>query len=94
MKGIPFMNNFKKESKMKDRLNLVAPCGIDCGICELYLSRDNQQIREALISKGILENVKNNSGEVINPKTSIGEYGFVGHFVDSEGNRIGLHSHK
>lgn len=31
-------------------------------------------------------------GKVVNPKQSIGEFGFVGHFEDSEGNRVGLHS--
>lgn len=33
-----------------------------------------------------------NGGTVINAKMSIGERGFVGHFEDSEGNRVGLHS--
>ncbi|GGX75846.1 VOC family protein [Saccharospirillum salsuginis] len=31
-------------------------------------------------------------GKILNPKMSIGEFGFVGHFEDSEGNRIGLHN--
>jgi predicted enzyme related to lactoylglutathione lyase len=32
---------------------------------------------------------------VLNPKTSIGEYGFVGHFEDSEaGNRVAVHSRR
>ncbi|HAF30386.1 MAG TPA: hypothetical protein DCG75_15195 [Bacteroidales bacterium] len=35
------------------RLELVAPCGIDCGICELYLCRDNQGLFDVLVSKGI-----------------------------------------
>lgn len=42
---------------MESRIKLVAPCGIDCGICELYLSRDNQQIMDYLISKGVPEDV-------------------------------------
>lgn len=42
---------------MKERLNLVAACGIDCGICELYLSRDNQEIKNHLISVGIPEKI-------------------------------------
>jgi hypothetical protein len=33
-------------------------------------------------------------GRVLNPKMSIGEYGFIGHFADPEGNYIGLHSMK
>ena len=31
-------------------------------------------------------------GTVAMPKTSIGEHGFIAHFIDSEGNRVGLHS--
>lgn len=31
-------------------------------------------------------------GKILKPKTSIGEYGFIGLLLDSEGNRIGLHS--
>ena len=30
-------------------------------------------------------------GEVTLPRTSIGEWGFIGLFVDSEGNGIGVH---
>jgi predicted enzyme related to lactoylglutathione lyase len=33
-------------------------------------------------------------GEMLVPKTSIGEYGFVAYLKDSEGNRIGLHSRR
>lgn len=31
-------------------------------------------------------------GKTLVPKMAIGEYGFVAHLADSEGNRIGLHS--
>ncbi len=31
-------------------------------------------------------------GQVIAPKTDIGEFGFIAFFIDSEGNRVGLHS--
>jgi len=40
-----------------------------------------------------LNRVEQYGGQVINAKMSIGERGFVGHFEDSEGNRVGLHSH-
>jgi len=43
--------------EMDNRKSLIAPCGLDCGICELYLSREDEQLREALISKGIPEAV-------------------------------------
>ncbi|MCF8297058.1 MAG: DUF3795 domain-containing protein [Saprospiraceae bacterium] len=39
----------------KERLNLVAACGIDCGICELYICKDNKQLYDYLISIGIPE---------------------------------------
>ena len=38
----------------KERLDLVAPCGIDCGICELYVCKDNAQLQNILVEKGIL----------------------------------------
>lgn len=33
-------------------------------------------------------------GKLLFPKTSIGEFGFIAQFMDTEGNRLGLHSHK
>ena len=33
-------------------------------------------------------------GEIVIPKTSIGEHGFIGHFIDLEGNKVALHSMK
>ena len=43
------------------------------------------------IEKSLLT-VTANGGKVLNPKKSIGEFGFVAHFEDSEGNRVALHS--
>jgi len=41
----------------------------------------------------ILDRVEKAGGKVIVPKTQISpEYGYMGVFMDSEGNRIGLHS--
>ena len=37
---------------LKEREALVAPCGIDCGICEMYTCKDNEVLYEALIAKG------------------------------------------
>jgi predicted enzyme related to lactoylglutathione lyase len=31
-------------------------------------------------------------GTVVLPKTEIGPHGFIAHILDTEGNRIGLHS--
>jgi uncharacterized protein len=43
---------------------------------------------------GTLEKAVKSGGRILNPKMGIGEYGFIGHFEDSEGNCIGLHSMK
>jgi hypothetical protein len=39
-----------------------------------------------------LERIVSEGGKVLSPKTSIGEYGHVAHFEDSEGNRVALHA--
>ncbi len=41
-----------------------------------------------------LSRVENNGGKIILPKTSLGNNGFIAHILDTEGNRIGLHSWK
>lgn len=33
-------------------------------------------------------------GKVVQPKTHIGEFGYISIFIDSEGNTVGLHSRK
>ena len=40
----------------------------------------------------VLVKVENAGGKVTLPKTAIGENGFIAHLIDSEGNKIGLHS--
>ena len=39
-----------------------------------------------------LKRVAGFGGKVLRARTSIGEHGFVGHFEDSEGNRVAVHS--
>jgi uncharacterized protein len=42
-----------------------------------------------------LSKVKQAGGKILLPKTkngANGEFGFIAHFIDSEGNRMGLHS--
>jgi uncharacterized protein len=39
-----------------------------------------------------LKKIHAEGGKTLEPKTSIGEHGFIALFEDSEGNRIGLHS--
>jgi hypothetical protein len=36
-----------------DRLSLVAPCGIDCGICQLRLLKENDELYRSLMARGI-----------------------------------------
>lgn len=42
----------------------------------------------------VLEKVHAASGKTLKEKMAIGEYGFIAHFEDSEGNRLGLHQWK
>lgn len=42
----------------------------------------------------VLSRVEEAGGKILLPKTAIGENGFMAHFLDSEGNRVGLHSMK
>jgi predicted enzyme related to lactoylglutathione lyase len=41
-----------------------------------------------------LRRINDNGGKTLLPKKSIGEYGFIAHFEDTEGNRLALHSMK
>jgi len=50
----------------------------------VYFSVDDIEATLAKVVQG--------GGKILLPKMSIGEYGFVGQFEDSEGNRIALHS--
>lgn len=38
--------------------------------------------------------VEKAGGTVLVPRTSIGQWGFIAHFADPEGNRVGIHSMK
>lgn len=40
----------------------------------------------------VLKRVAMVGGEVLLPKTAIGEHGFIGLFLDPAGNKLGLHS--
>ncbi len=39
-----------------------------------------------------LSNIDSTGGKTLMPKTSIGDFGFIAHFEDCEGNRVALHS--
>ena len=53
------------------------------GVCVYLYSSDFDAALERVTQKG---------GKVVMPKMSIGPNGFIAHFIDSEGNRIGLHT--
>ena len=38
--------------------------------------------------------VEKAGGKLIVQKKSLGKYGFIAHFIDTEGNKIGIHSNK
>ncbi len=40
----------------------------------------------------VLDRIESAGGKVTMPKTSIGENGYMGFFIDTEGNLVGLHS--
>ncbi len=46
-----------KGEKMNEQEKLVAPCGLDCGNCEFYLSKNNKDILDYLVSKGIPKDI-------------------------------------
>ncbi len=41
-----------------------------------------------------LNKIEQAGGKIVLPKTSIGQNGFMAHFIDTEGNRVALHSMK
>lgn len=41
-----------------------------------------------------LKRIEDNNGEILRKKTSLGPHGFMAEFIDSEGNRLALHSMK
>jgi len=42
----------------------------------------------------VLSKVEKAGGKVLLPKTSIGQNGSMAHFLDTEGNKVALHSMK
>ena len=39
-----------------------------------------------------LRRIEDAGGQIVIPRTDIGEFGFFAQFIDTEGNRVGLHS--
>jgi predicted enzyme related to lactoylglutathione lyase len=49
------------------------------------------ECEDAAIESGRVEKA---GGKLLFPKMTIGEFGFISQGIDTEGNRIGFHSHK
>jgi hypothetical protein len=73
-------------------INVVLSKGADYkpssdGVLIYFYCADNLQ--------PVLEKIESNGGKVLTPKTEISsEMGFFAIFIDTEGNKIGLHSYK
>ena len=52
----------------------------------VYFSCDDVAVEESRVEAA--------GGKVLFPKMGIGEFGFIAQFIDTEGNRVGLHSGK
>ena len=69
------------------------------GICESKMHKLSKAGAKIYLNANpdlskVLSKVKRTSGQVMMPKTSIGENGFMAFFTDTEGNSVGLHSNK
>ena len=42
--------------ELDEKQSLVAPCGIPCGLCELYLAKDDPKLREYFLARGVPAN--------------------------------------
>ena len=52
----------------------------------LYLSSQDLEVE--------LGRIDNSGGKVVSPRTSIGKWGYMAYFIDTEGNKLALHSSK
>ena len=74
--------------------------GIGTGGCLVH-SADNKPSTEGTLvyfsteaMTETLQRIEAGGGKVIVPRTDIGEFGFFAHFLDTEGNKIGLHANE
>ncbi len=40
---------------INNRISMAGPCGIDCAICELYIYKDDDELYQYLLRRGILK---------------------------------------
>ena len=71
--------------------------GIGGGIVEMQDFKPSQEGTMVYLNGGEdlstpLARIETAGGKIIMPKTAIGENGFMAHFIDTEGNKVALHS--
>jgi uncharacterized protein len=64
---------------VKDNDNVPSTYGT-----KIYFTCNDVTIESELVTK--------NGGQIVVPKMSLGEFGFMAMFIDTEGNMVGLHS--
>ena len=67
------------------------------GLCESKMHKPSKSGAKIYLNanpdlKKALAKVEKAGGKVTMPKTSLGENGFMAYFLDTEGNKVGLHS--
>src|SRR5207244_1849194 len=89
-------DNFKMRMfPIEDPMTGIGGCLIHTDCYHIPYATDGPLIYLIVISnvKLVLDKVETAGGKVVVPKTQISpEYGYMAVFIDSEGNRIGLHS--
>ena len=71
--------------------------GVGGGIVEMEGFNPSQEGTTVYLNGGVdlelpLSRVERAGGKVVMPKTAIGENGFIAQFLDTEGNKVALHS--
>lgn len=83
MMSFPWAENEKNISGALVKMENMNPGG---GGTMVYFTCEDCSVEESRVEKA--------GGKVLQPKMSIGEYGFVSIIMDTEGNSVGLHSAK
>ncbi|MCB7481655.1 VOC family protein [Christiangramia sediminis] len=84
LKMMAFPGNMESKGKTTGALVQVKGMEAGCNSTIVYFGSKDCSIEES--------RVKDAGGELVRPKMSIGEYGFISLAKDTEGNMIGIHS--
>lgn len=95
------LNGEVTDMDMPDAKYGVLPCdmkdGVGGGLIQMEGAKPSQDGVVVYLNGGEdlsvgLAKVENAGGKIIIPKTAIGPNGFMAQFIDTEGNRVALHS--